>query len=529
MNNLKITLDPYKKVNTVSLDGKPVSPYSELSNYIKQPFLNYAGSFLESAEREINDEFSVTVVAERFETMLLSALQQKLESCKSITAEPFQADFKVEKRFTVVASLAKKYGLPFSCEEYSLPTFIESSVPVNNEFLKQSEVSNARICIVSNKEICVNIAHNTVVLVVGQTSCAERVNGVYYWYINNQEIPYLIDAITDRFVKIPYITVTAEKLFALKTMSPEDRELLKLAISIEPLLKVSNIEKMEVGTCVEIEVQALPENASIPTIRAETEDESIAVTDGLKIKAISPGETTVKLFKSDEIIPFEKKKLTVFQDNTVRKITLDRPQPQMGIGKSQQIVLTIEPSNAEDAGYIVWSVDDVSIAEINNNGILIAKTEGRVTVTASTSKVQESVIVDILPNIRRMTASLTDVKLLKGETIPIEVCYEPQKCFNSNCTWITNDSNVALVETMADGKSYIRTVEPGKCVITCIAEDGGCSVSCDVEVLDPDREAEIRREVDDKKKRAVDLACIIGIPLAIVIIITIIGICLGCA
>lgn len=38
MNSFKITIDPYKQLNTASLNGQPLSPYSELSNYLTTPF-----------------------------------------------------------------------------------------------------------------------------------------------------------------------------------------------------------------------------------------------------------------------------------------------------------------------------------------------------------------------------------------------------------------------------------------------------------------------------------------------------------
>ena len=38
MNTLKLKLNPYKDINIASLDDKPLSPYSELNNYMKEPF-----------------------------------------------------------------------------------------------------------------------------------------------------------------------------------------------------------------------------------------------------------------------------------------------------------------------------------------------------------------------------------------------------------------------------------------------------------------------------------------------------------
>ena len=92
--------------------------------------------------------------------------------------------------------------------------------------------------------------------------------------------------------------------------------------------------------------------------------------------------------------------------------------------------------------------------------------------------------------------------------------------------WTTNDANVAVVETLPDGSSYIRTLDPGTCVVSCVAEEGGCSVSCNVEVLDPEKE-EKQREQTKKKQARLDLACIIGIPLAIIAAAVIIWISLG--
>ncbi len=52
MNILKIKLNPYKDVNIASLDDKPLSPYSELNNYMKEPFLKWADKLLGAAERD---------------------------------------------------------------------------------------------------------------------------------------------------------------------------------------------------------------------------------------------------------------------------------------------------------------------------------------------------------------------------------------------------------------------------------------------------------------------------------------------
>ena len=77
MNTLKIKLNPYKDINIASLDDKPLSPYSELNNYLKEPFLKWAHKLLDTAEREINDDYTLVVAAEEFEKLFFKRYAER--------------------------------------------------------------------------------------------------------------------------------------------------------------------------------------------------------------------------------------------------------------------------------------------------------------------------------------------------------------------------------------------------------------------------------------------------------------------
>ena len=87
MNTLRIKLNPYKDINIASLDDKPLSPYSELNNYMKEPFLKWADKLLGTAEREINDEYELIVAGESFEELFISDMQNDEDLCKSFKTE----------------------------------------------------------------------------------------------------------------------------------------------------------------------------------------------------------------------------------------------------------------------------------------------------------------------------------------------------------------------------------------------------------------------------------------------------------
>ena len=95
MNTLKLKLNPYKDINIASLDDKPLSPYSELNNYMKEPFLSWVSKLLEAAEREINDDYCLEVVSESFEALFLEGMQNDFDSCKEYRTASFQVNTKV--------------------------------------------------------------------------------------------------------------------------------------------------------------------------------------------------------------------------------------------------------------------------------------------------------------------------------------------------------------------------------------------------------------------------------------------------
>ena len=521
MGNIKILINPYEEINSVSIDGKPSSPYGELSNFAKEPLLNWAGEFLFAAEKEINDYFDLTITGERFDNLLFSALSKDFDACKYVERENFQVNFLVEKRLNVVNRLAEKYNIVNSFEKYKIPFWADFDYGFSNEMFFLSNINDAFVYIIKEKTFLDKIlAQNktALILLLSEESKISVVhNSIYVWETNEKDLNDIIDSVIERFAKIPFIVDTSKKINEVKCLENADKEILTLANSVYLLVKVDDVEKIEIGTISKLNIRVLPDNFKAPYIRAESQNPDIIEVNGLNLNAKSIGETYIYFYKGEEALPFEKKKVSVFKDTSVKKINLDRSEPQMGIGKTQQIQITVLPNDADDADFIVWTIDKPEIATVSDNGTVLAKISGRVTVTASTSKVKESVIIDILPNITKMKSSVSDIKILKGETFPISVCYEPVNCFNNTCNWITNDSNVAYVETLSDGSSYIQAKEPGLCIVSCIAEEGGCSVSCKVEVLDP----QVEQEKQKKRIKGIDIACIIGIPLICIIILSI--------
>ncbi len=521
MNELKIVLNPYNSVNTVSLDGRSLSVYSELCNYMKRPFLAWANDFFKAAETEINDFFDCTVVSERFEALFLTDLCLMSDACKKIKSENFEINFLVGKRFDVVKKLADKYGIVYSVDEFKLPVSLSGFENLCSEMFKRSYDEGVFLEITDKTPATPNAYITLVVSTNRQIRRCE--NEKYIWEVPRDAIVEIVEAITDRFVKIPFIEKTSQKIRACKMLSSDDFELLTLATTITPILSVDNLKKLEVGESTELKVKVSPAKNALPPLRIEVDDNSVAVADGLIITALSPGETEICIFRADEAIPFAKKQITVFRQNRVQKIVLDRPEPTMGIGKTQKIDIKVFPADADDSKYVVWSVNNPNIATVNEFGEVTAIASGRVVVTASTMNQKESVIIDVMPNISKITFSDTNIQLLKGESYSVGVVCEPAKCFNNEYTCKSSNENIALAEKQIDGSILITAKEPGICTAVCSAVEGDCTERCAIEVLDP---VEMEQKIK-KKQTSVDIACIVGIPLAVVVILAIVAIILN--
>ena len=112
MNHLQVLIDPYGANHKITLNGKPVSIYSEFSNFVKEPMLNWAHRFFETAEREINDEFHLTVIGNAFTQRFFHDL--RTENCREFTAEDLPLSISAAQRMDVAMELAKKYHTDLS-------------------------------------------------------------------------------------------------------------------------------------------------------------------------------------------------------------------------------------------------------------------------------------------------------------------------------------------------------------------------------------------------------------------------------
>ena len=81
MNKVVLNVNPDTGLNTISINGNPVSVYSELSNFMREPFSSWSDKLFDCLERELNDDFHLTVISGEEEGTMLKTLSEECESC----------------------------------------------------------------------------------------------------------------------------------------------------------------------------------------------------------------------------------------------------------------------------------------------------------------------------------------------------------------------------------------------------------------------------------------------------------------
>lgn len=149
-----------------------------------------------------------------------------------------------------------------------------------------------------------------------------------------------------------------------------------------------NAATMEVGQKITLTAKILPENA-IATVTWKSSDETVANVDGNgTITALAKGTTTItattkngQLTATCEVTVNEPS--VEDQRISVTGVKLNRTNLTMQIGKNENLVATIEPSNATNQE-VVWSSSDEGVATVTNNGEIKAISEGTAMITVTT-------------------------------------------------------------------------------------------------------------------------------------------------
>ncbi len=483
MNQLTITVNPYKAGHTVMLNGKSVSIYSEFSNFVKEPLLNWAHCFYETAEREINDEFHLTVVgdafAQRFFRDLLSA------HCRSFTAKDFTLNDSTLTRIQTAQLLAEKRSVDLTSCQFGCPLFTKEDVgEVALPFVMVPPEEAFLLLAGSEKDIPYNRDASIHKLAIIPNDYDDnrlyyREDGVYIWHMDTSCLSEALQEILDSFCFSLWVAAAAEKLSENCTEEQDLR--LQALTAVSPMLTVGTIEDIPLGSHAQISYLCFPLDAKIPKIKAVPVTDGILQVDDSTLIGIGVGCTDVEFFADDDPMPFARRSVRVFHENLVQSIATDITALQLSVGQTKKLQFHCVPETAVDIQQVQFASSNENILSIED-GTVTALAPGEARVTITTAKAQAEIVVLVVPAIQALRLSQKEIPFFVGDTCPIFVSAEPKEAVMPDCEWVSGNSRITIVETGEDGQMRVRAIGVGDTSVICRSKDGTLQSECRVSV-----------------------------------------------
>lgn len=165
------------------------------------------------------------------------------------------------------------------------------------------------------------------------------------------------------------------------------------------------------------------------------------------------------------------------KDVKVSGVQITPEEVTLGIGETQKLTVTVEPSDATDPTYSLES-SDPSVAAVQNDVVTaVAPGEAVITATTTDGSLKATCKVTVVKHVEDISVSPTQVKVIVGKTQEITVEFTPSGATNKEVEWVSSKPEIASV---ADG--VVTGVAVGEALITATSVDGGFAAACKVVV-----------------------------------------------
>ena len=255
-------------------------------------------------------------------------------------------------------------------------------------------------------------------------------------------------------------------------------------VTISPTSATLNVGSTKLFTAT-----VSPSDATNKAVNWTSSNTSVATVDsnGL-VTAKSAGTTTITVTTIDGGY---KKTANVTVNNPtipVTSLSIDKTSLSLIVGNTSKITATVSPSDATNKT-VNWTSSNTSVATVDSNGLVTAKSAGSATITVTTidggyKKTANVTVSTQTPSTIKVQSVSLDryiVTLETGSKTHLTASIYPSDATNKGVTWTSSNTNVATV----DSNGNITGVSPGAASITVKTNDGGFTATANVSVSNP--------------------------------------------
>ena len=242
----------------------------------------------------------------------------------------------------------------------------------------------------------------------------------------------------------------------------------KKAVQVESIIITPASSILKIGETTTLAATVLPKNATDVNLVWSSSDASVATVDvNGKVTAISVGEATIIVSANDGSGIIGTCKIIV-SPILAESITIIPTSVTLKVGETTKLAATVLPQNTTEAS-LSWSSSNISIAVVNEEGVVSAVSAGNATITAMSndgSLVSASCLVTIFDDAESGDVNddgmvdISDVVAMVNHILGNSL----SAAFNVTVADLNNDDNIDI----SDVVSLVNMIlNPKKSHITC--------------------------------------------------------------
>ena len=252
----------------------------------------------------------------------------------------------------------------------------------------------------------------------------------------------------------------------------------KKVIPVSSITLSKNTLSLVKGASETLMATVSPEDATDKTVTWSSSNAEVAsVDENGKVTAKASGEAIITAKAGEKSAT-----CTVTVIVPVESISLNTNTLSLVKGESATLTATVKPDDASDKT-VTWGSTNSDVAEVDQQGKVVAKSSGKATITSSAGGKTASCTVSVTVPIESITLNKTALELYEGKSEVLIATIKPDDATDSKVTWGSSNTGVATV----DEEGKVTAIAAGETNIIAMA--GGKTATCKV-VVKKDTSAE---------------------------------------
>ena len=211
-----------------------------------------------------------------------------------------------------------------------------------------------------------------------------------------------------------------------------------------PLESIS-LNKSEISLSIngieELKAIFKPENVTAKNVKWSSSNDNVAIVDqNGKVTAKSIGDAIITVTSIDTGKTANCKVKVEKQPNLVQSLTLNKTSVTLDVGKYAELLVTVNPSNADNKE-VSWTSSNFDIATVDQNGIVTAKKGGIATITVTSKDGGKTATCEVTVNKKVYDPIVPSSSIQKYEGTSLKYYIQSKNLYYLTYIWMEDPYN----------------------------------------------------------------------------------------